>query len=213
MKITDLPGKVKIIFIAIGIIFIIGSVSLIVWQIIEKRNVNALNELSRIKIAYLESFNQGNEDKKKEVIKLLREFTERYHRTSSSNQAYYYLGNLCYQIKDYDNAIYSYQKAIKRNSKGTVALLSKIGTGFTYEAKKDYKRALESFNDAVKSTSPGDTITFDIMKSMGRMQEKLNMKEEALVTYQKMLNNNPESPLADDLRWHISTIRDTQSKK
>lgn len=213
MKITELPGKIKITFIVIGILFIIASVSLIVWQIIERRNVSAINELSRIKISYLESFNQGNEDKKKEVVKLLREYTEKYHRTSSSNQAYYYLGNIFYQIKDYDNAIYSYQKSIKRNSKGSIALLSNIGIGFAYETKKDYKRALEAFNDAVKLTSPGDTITFDIMKSIGRMQEKLNMKEEALVTYQKILNNNPESPLADDLRWHISTLRDTQSKK
>src|SRR5262249_61625913 len=99
----------------------------------------------------------GEEARLPDVAKALTEFLQSYPRSAPAAQAWYFLGNVEYRRGAPDAALAAFGEAARRDA-GSVGLLSRLGAGYAWEAKKDPARALGAYQDALKGRRPKDFL-------------------------------------------------------
>ena len=106
------------------------------------------------------------------------------------------LGELNYDIENYDKAIEYYNKAleIEPDDPGTMSNL-----GLAYVCKENYKEAILLYRKSL-NIDPEDSITWD---NIGLAYEYNNEFEKAKDAYQKALDFDPSD---DEIRQHLSEI-------
>jgi Tfp pilus assembly protein PilF len=115
---------------------------------------------------------------------LLREAVEIEPQNS---EAYFDLGKLYTQSKDFPKAIKSYQKAISLNSRSAKTFYN---LGFIYATTQDYTNAEEMFLRAAElKPSFLDKTIFNL----AMVQQKQGKKEECVNNLEKALNINPDN--------------------
>ncbi len=146
----------------------------------------------------------GTEGETETLRKAIEKFREAYAVSSRGSQAQIsqmYIALCHFGLKEYDLAIAAYQPLLD----GPLRPMALNGLGYTYEAKKDYAKALEFFKKiAQEGENPYQGQGF---LGAARSCEQLNQRQEALEFYQKALNHNPKSPLADFLQRKIVELK------
>lgn len=122
-----------------GIVLILIAI-FIPLNISRNRNLEqeAAQKLSSATFAYY----QGNIE---QAIALFQEITERYSRTSTCPLAFYYWGNLLYEIGDYQQAETIFNKFLDRYPKHAIYPQVLLNLGYTYEQMGNSDKAAEVY--------------------------------------------------------------------
>ncbi|PKN53396.1 MAG: hypothetical protein CVU55_01880 [Deltaproteobacteria bacterium HGW-Deltaproteobacteria-13] len=139
-------------------------------------------------------------------IKIYQELIDKYPKSWSARMAHYHLGNLYYNLGDFDKAIPDYKKFVSSriSDNAGIKFLALTSLGYCYEAKKDYKSALEYFEKAQKSDNVGfESIGF---RNIGRTYEQLNDKKNALDNYKKALEKTTDPAMLIFIKHKISSL-------
>lgn len=120
--------------------------------------------------------------------------------------AHYRLGNIYYNMGDYDKAIDSYKKFVSSriSDNAGIKFLALSSIGYCYESKKEFKSALEYFEKAQKSNNVGfESVGFS---NIGRIYEQMNDRKNALENYKKALEKATDSSKAVFIKYKISSL-------
>ncbi len=154
---------------------------------------------------YQDAFRQGKspEGEKENYQKALAKFQEalaiyRWGRVAQVSQIY--VGHCYYALKDYDQAIAAYSRCLD----GPFRSMALDGLGYSYESKGDYAKALEDYQKDMNEIGPYQE---EAILGAARCYEALNQKQKALEIYQKALAKNPQSKMADFIRWKIGELK------
>jgi tetratricopeptide (TPR) repeat protein len=145
---------------------------------------------------------------------IFKEITEKFSNTSSGTLSLFYIGNCQYELKEYDNAISSYEKFLKTigNKKewGAFTDLVYDSLGYCYEAKGEYENALKNFQ---KTINPEN---FSLKESgylnVGRCYELLEQREKAIEIYQEFQDKYPDSLYLSLINRKISSLLSLKKK-
>lgn len=136
----------------------------------------------------------------------LEDFIARYPRHPAVPQAAYHLGNLRYQTKAYEAARDAYRMALRKGATDTLASLCRLGIGYAWEAQGSYPNALTAYQDAAASLRARDFLYEETLLAVGRTQEFLQQRDQALETYRGILRHLPQSGRADEVRARLAGI-------
>jgi predicted negative regulator of RcsB-dependent stress response len=127
-----------------------------------------------------------------EAIKGYKDLISRYPRSRAAITAYYRLGNLYLDRREYDAAIVAYQVFLQNSSaESDLMTLAYGGLGASQEAKKDFNKALEAYDMAIKtSASPSfEALNFS---NIARIHEAKNDPVKAAGFYRKALEKTTD---------------------
>ncbi|HUN55160.1 MAG TPA: tetratricopeptide repeat protein [Smithella sp.] len=139
-------------------------------------------------------------------IKIYQELIDKYPHSWSARMAHYHLGNLYYNLGDYDKAIADYNKFVSSriSAHAGIKFLALTSLGYCYEAKKDYKSALEYYEKAQKSDNTGfESIGY---RNIGRVYELQNDRKNALENYKKALDKATDPAMVSFIKYKISSL-------
>jgi tetratricopeptide (TPR) repeat protein len=150
--------------------------------------------------------NIDNPENAMKNIMVYQELIDKYPHSWSARMAHYNIGNLYYNIGEFDKAIADYKKFVSSriSDKAGIKFLAMTSIGYCYEAKKDFKSALEYFEKAQKSNNVGfESIGF---RNIGRTYEQLNDKKNALENYKKALEKTTDPAMLIFIKHKISSL-------
>lgn len=122
----------------------------------------------------------------KGIIEFLEEFI---NQRPYSEHAWFQLGEVYMQQKDYEQAHRAFDYATLINPKGIMAFTQKA---VSLEKLDDYEAAIEVYQETLPLD---DSAGFTYLK-IGRCYEKLNMPFKALKAYHQALHEDPQLPQA-----------------
>jgi tetratricopeptide (TPR) repeat protein len=120
-------------------------------------------------------------DQQKEAIAYLKEYIE---KNPYSEIAWHQKGRLSYGIKDYENALRSFDYATLIDEEFIGAFMEK---GKSLEKLKRYEEAIEAFQRTIDLEDP----TSYALLRIGKCHEKLGNKAEAIKYYNKTVHEDP----------------------
>lgn len=139
-------------------------------------------------------------------IKIFEELIDKYPHSWSARMAHYHLGNIYYNMGEFDKAIADYKKFVSSriSDKAGIKFLALTSIGYAYEAKKDYKSALDYFEKAQKSKNAGfESVAYS---NIARMYELMNDKKNALENYKMALEKSSDSSKSVFIKYKISSL-------
>jgi predicted negative regulator of RcsB-dependent stress response len=132
----------------------------------------------------------GNQDQEKK-LKQLEEIIKDYSGTQASQSARVTAGNLYYDKKDYDQAIASYQSALKYGKfPPAFRTMIRENLAYAFEEKGDLAQAAKTLSTI---TQEGTFLKEDSLMNLARVYQKMGKKEEAKAIYRTILNEFPHS--------------------
>ena len=169
----------------------------------EEANLQAFSHASQL---YREATAEGKSEKSGEARKALEEFLGTHGRSRSASLAAYYLGNLLFQSKEYEQARTAYVKAINNRAAHHLLLLCQLGVAYSWEAQGQFAPALRAYQDGLAKATPKHFLYEELVVGQARMQESQQEISLALETYRGFLRDRPESPRADEIRSRIAML-------
>ena len=154
---------------------------------------------------------------RKRAISEFEKLIENYPNSIYSPSAQYYIGRSYEEIEDYYQAHLAYQKTIDKypyneRVEETIERQYKIGSMFLdgqrakimgMQILPAMDKAVEVLSKVVENAPYGryaDVAQFKI----GEAHKKQEFYEEALLAYQKLIDDYPNSPLAEDAKYQIA---------
>ncbi|HHS13770.1 MAG TPA: tetratricopeptide repeat protein [bacterium] len=140
------------------------------------------------------------------AISSMTEIMTVYEGTSSSGKAAYYLGDIYFQRQDYENAEKHFRMYI--NDYGDIKLYkasSMAGIGASLENQGHFAEAAEWFQKAADLSRKGFYSPF-YWKDAGRCYRKAEMKEKSRMAYQNIIENYPESQVAQEAEYLLKSL-------
>lgn len=170
-----------------------------VWQSIWKIN----NDLAM-------SAQRGKEEKDRTAALTTAADAYKYlqENTSSSDATpwiLFQMGNIYYNLKNYDEAIRAYNDFLNKCSGHLLVPVVKQSLGYAYEEKGLFPEAIRQFEEA-SSESAG---LFAAQKGWdaGRCYEKLGQTNDAIRSYTRAIEFSPNSNWATLSQYRLSAIR------
>lgn len=117
----------------------------------------------------------------------IKKYTKRINKNKSDIYAYYIRGGIYYLNKEYDKAIYDFQKAIEINSDFDGA---HAGLSYVFFEQKRFRKALASINKAIKIE--GSSIQYNFQRA--KCYDELNNKFKAINDYSVVIKEKPVPP-------------------
>jgi TolA-binding protein len=152
----------------------------------------------------------GQKDAKAETdyqkaLERYQEIVAKYPRSPSAVMAQYYIGNIYFELKNYDEAAKAYRKFIENypgNRDLTALVYQRLG--YTAEMQGKTQEALDSFKKIVemKGMKNQDQALFEI----GRLYEKMGQQNVAIEQYKTIVKDYTKSPLAIEARVRIKNL-------
>jgi predicted negative regulator of RcsB-dependent stress response len=150
--------------------------------------------------------NNVNQENTLRIIKIYQELIDKYPHSWSARMAHYHLGNIYYNLGEFDKAITDYKKFVSSriSDSAGIKFFALTSTGYCYEAKKDFKSALEYFEKAQESKNAGfESVGFS---NIARIYEQMNDKKNALENYKKALEKATEPSKVIFIKYKISSL-------
>jgi tetratricopeptide (TPR) repeat protein len=148
---------------------------------------------------------EGSIQEYKDVLKKFDEITTKFPRTSPGKLSLLYKGNIHLRLREFEEAIKAYQTFLQ---KGEGEKLYRIfafeGLGYSYEGKKDYEKAVTMFRKIVEM---GESFELaNAYLNIGRCEERLGNKQEALESYKNYLKVSQKSYMNNIVLRKISSL-------
>ncbi len=176
------------------------------WGLLQHRQASARQAYALTSTAYREAMGaDASETQLADAEKAIKQFLNDYPRSPQAAQAWYALGNVEYRRGAHDAAVAAYGEAARRDS-ATVGILSRLGVGYAWEAKKDPTRALQAYQEALKDRGAKDFLYAEALLGVARTQEQLSQTPAAIETYRRLLKEVPASPRAEEARARLAIL-------
>jgi predicted negative regulator of RcsB-dependent stress response len=140
----------------------------------------------------------------KTFLDQLNVFIEKHGKTSMGASAYLYKGKTLFTLKQYDEAIKSYQVASKKLSGPYVYLaqegeaLSQMQLGKWNEAEKILKFLSEKQNNPIRDFH---------LYNLALVQDEMGSKDLAMQTYEKIIKDFPDSTYVEKAKAHVGDVK------
>lgn len=124
----------------------------------------------------------------------INDFLSKFPSSKLSGRAYFYLGEACYYLERYEEAITAYQKCLRSAYAADQTIPAQIGIGWSYLRLKRYEDADRLFSQFAEQEQPLGIILGKAVTCSG-----LGKYKEALALYEKVIAldaNGEYSPLA-----------------
>jgi outer membrane protein assembly factor BamD (BamD/ComL family) len=145
----DNPENKKKVFIGVGAVVLIVAAVFLYLNNRKSKNEEAELKLSAVISLYdQEKYQEAINGDPATGITGLRQIVDDYGSTTSGETAKLYLGNSYFNLKDYDNALKSFEDYSGDKSIIKASCIS--GVGAVWEAKGDMKKAAEYFEKSAK---------------------------------------------------------------
>jgi tetratricopeptide (TPR) repeat protein len=139
------------------------------------------------------------------AAKALRQFLADHSGATVSGQAWYVLGQVEFRRSQWDAAATAFAE-VSRRDRGSLGALSRLGQGYTHEAKGEPARALEVYQQALGGLGPKDFLYGDLLLAKARAQEQTKDSAGAIATYKQYLKDLPTADQAQDVRIRLALL-------
>lgn len=129
---------------------------------------------------------------------------DEYGSTSTGNLAAYYAGISYLNLGEYDAAI-DYLNDFSAD--GDLLPATKNGAlGDAYSEKQDFDNAERYYQKAINASGDNPLLTAYYLKKIGLLYEQLNQPSEALEAYERIREEFPDTPSANDIDKFITRV-------
>ena len=145
-----------------------------------------------------------------DVLRLCDDFSKRYPESKMDILRLYYSAGESFQnLKRYDQAIESYEKALHYSEKSGLAGYIRINLGWCYCARTRYSDAIEEYASALKEgTFTPETVQW-VWLEKGRCYFFLGDRASALDSFKEVLKTGSDTKLAKQAKANIEDIEKT----
>jgi TolA-binding protein len=204
----ELPPALRWSALALVGLVVLAAVGVAVWLFLDHRADAARQAFGSASAAYRVAMAAPSPDEAalRGAAEGLRRYVKDHPRSAQTGQAWYFLGNLEYQRRDFDAARAAYDEAIRRSPTGTLGTLARLGLGYAWEAKGDPTQALAAYQGALEGRTPKDFLYPELLLATARAQEELKQTTSAIETYRRLLKDVPDLPRADEVRGRLALL-------
>ncbi|MCM8764437.1 MAG: tetratricopeptide repeat protein [Candidatus Omnitrophica bacterium] len=128
--------------------------------------------------------------KYKEARKLLATVIKNTRSNEILLRAFWELGKISELEDKKDQAIYWYEKILQTATNNQTLLKTKLQIGYIYFNQKQYEKSIEIFSEYLKHSNDPD-----VMYALGLAFYNSNKNQQAINTWELLINQNPEYPL------------------
>lgn len=121
-------------------------------------------------------------------------------------EAAYHLGNIRYESRAWEAARAAYALALAKGAQGSLAALSRLGIGYSWEAQGKFQEALGAYQEALRGVPAGHFLFEELLMDVARAQELSGKPDQAIETYRRILREVSQSRRADDIRSRLATL-------
>jgi len=203
--IADLPGAVRWAILGVAGLILLVLAGSGAWAFLEHRETVAQRAFGSASVLYRQAVASNQDQALRGAVDALKQFLNDHPRSGAAAQAWYLLGNLEYRRRALDTALAAFQEASRRDS-GSVGVLSRLGAGYVWEAKREPQRALEVYQAALKGRDSKDFAYGELLLALGRVQEELQERDAAVETYRRFLRDVPASGRAEEVRIRLAIL-------
>ncbi|OHB41638.1 MAG: hypothetical protein A3G70_02900 [Planctomycetes bacterium RIFCSPLOWO2_12_FULL_39_13] len=125
--------------------------------------------------------------------------------SSATPWVLFQVGNIYYGLKNYDEAIRTYNEFLSKYSGHSFAPIVKQSLGYAYEEKGLLMEAVKQFNDV--SMTNNNLLAAQEGWDAGRCYEKLGQTNEAIRSYTQAVELSPNSNWAVMSQYRLSVIK------
>lgn len=125
--------------------------------------------------------------------------------SSATPWVLFQLGNVYYGLKNYDEAIRTYNEFLSKYSSHSFAPIVKQSLGYAYEEKGLLTDAIKQFNEV--SMTNNNLLAAQEGWDAGRCYEKLGQTNDAILSYTKAVELSPNSNWAVMAQYRLSVIK------
>lgn len=139
--------------------------------------------------------------------KALQDVIAEYPRLSSVGQAAYLLGSLRFANGQYAAARSSFELARAKAGSPTLAALAALDMGYCWEAEKNYDAAEKAYLSAIGGAQPKHFLYEEALIDVARVQDLAGRRSAAVLTYQRLLKDLPDSRRAEEFRSRMAGLQ------
>ncbi len=158
-------------------------------KLISRFPAHSLSEEAAFKIGEC-SHNAAESDA---AIKILKDFLGIYPNSIRLAHALFLIGESYYNEENYLSAISYYAQAADKSNDAKIALLAKLGSGWSYLKLQKFDLSKKSFEDAEKIAQEKNLPSEDILIGLATLYTDAADNQSAAAIYQKLINEFPQS--------------------
>lgn len=211
LNIVKTLSKYKL-YIGIGVGIAIAAGSGTAFFITEKARKTevAWQSLWKINNDLAMAIQQGKGEKDKNAALSMAADAYRYLKdtmssTSATPWVVFELGSVYYRMKNYDDAIRTYNDFLYRHSSHPLVPIVKQSLGYAYEEKGLLPEAVKQFEDI--AVGGNNFLVAQGNWDAGRCYEKLGQISDAIRSYTRAIELSPNSNWATMAQYRLSVIR------
>lgn len=206
LPLAGLPPAARWTVLGVGAVLLVLLGAVAVWTVLQHRDASARQGFAAASTAYRQAMATTTATAQlTEAEQTLKQFLKDHPRSGSAAHAWYFLGNVEYRRGAHDAAIPAFAEAARRDP-GSIGVLSRLGAGYAWEAKKEPARALEAYQEALKGRGPKEFLYAELLLGVARAQEQLTQTTAAIETYRRLLKDVPDSPRAEEVRARLAIL-------
>jgi tetratricopeptide (TPR) repeat protein len=200
-----LPAPARWTFLAAGSVLLLVLIASGIWSWLGRREATAQQAIGVAIVAVQRGLGSGQAAELDAAAKALNAFLSSHSGTRAGQQGWYLLGQVEFQRRQWDAAAAAFGEAARRDA-GSIGLLSRLGQGYTYEAKGDPARALDVYQQGLAGRSPKDFLYGDFLLAKARAQEQTKDSGGAIATYKQYLKDLPSADRVQDVRIRLALL-------
>ena len=163
---------------------------------------------SKAQILLAQAYEFYKEDIHKNSIDKFQKIVDKYPNSQAAKYTILHLGNIYFNLRDYDRSITYY--SILSNYNFKVDYLSSLvqnALGYCYLEKGDFAKSIDCFKKIIDKNE--EILMEESYLNLGRCFEKINKKRDALDAYRKALLRYPDSPRKASIQYKISRLEES----
>jgi tetratricopeptide (TPR) repeat protein len=200
-----LPALARWVILSVSSVLLLVLIASGVWSWRGHREAAAQQAIGSVLSTVQRAIGSGQATELDSAAKTLSAFLASHSGTRAGQQGWYLLGQVEFQRRQWDAAISAFAEAARRDG-GTIALLSRIGQGYAYEAKGDPARALEVYQQALSGRGPKDFLYGDLLLAKARAHEQNKDSAGAVATYKQYLKDLPSTDREQEVRIRLALL-------
>jgi tetratricopeptide (TPR) repeat protein len=201
-----LPAPARWALLSVGGALLLLLIASGVWSWHGRREAAAQQAIGTVLATVQKAVGSGVPAELDTAAKTVNAFLASHSGTRAGQQGWYLLGQVEFRRGQWAAAAAAFGQAAARRDGGTVAVLSRLGQGYAYEAKGDPVRALEAFQQALAGRSPKDFLYGDLLLAKARVQEQAKDSGGAIATYKQYLKDLPSSDRVQEVRIRLALL-------
>ncbi len=140
-----------------------------------------------------------------DVLALYQKLLNDYPGSDSAERVLALSGDLYYTHEQYADAQKQFSAYLSKYPKGQLRNQAEESLGYVYEQQGDYQQALVTFKQA-EANAPASRKSA-LLLAIGRNYENLGQADQAVETYQRLLDSNTSSSWKDKAQERLAILK------